>query len=220
MKIAYVINSFGVGGAEKQIVSLAKEHHKRGNVVLIIRLKSQPDELLSQVDFCEVRFLNMSDIFGLASCLFRYKNILDEFNPDVVHSHLPHSIVFSRFLKLLTRKKYKLVCTAHNYNIRTKLFGFLYKHTDYISDFNTNVSQSAVDRYIRKGIFSPEKSSYIPNGFYIRSNRDLSIYQREKILNEIGLHESNYVCCAVGRLDAQKNYPMMLEAFKYVVERD
>jgi glycosyltransferase involved in cell wall biosynthesis len=218
MNILFIINSFGTGGAEKQIVSLAKEHYKRGNNVYLVRLKDEPNELLTEVLFMKTTSLKMNTISGCFLSLPNFNKILNEFSPDVVHSHLPHSIVFSRVSKLLVRGRYRLVCTAHNYNIRTKTFGFLYRFTDFISDYNTNVSQSAIDRYIRKGIFSKYKSQYVPNGFPIVDSQQS--YNRNEILTELGFNTDGHICCAIGRLDEQKNYVMMLNAFKKVIDKD
>ncbi len=215
MRILFIVNSFGVGGAEKQIVSLAKEHSLRGNQVLIVRLKSKPDDLLSKITFCQTESLEMNGFKGALCCFSNFNRLVKNFKPDVIHSHLPHSIVFSRFYKLIYGGEFRLVCTAHSYNIRTRLFGLFYKYTDFISDHNTNVSQSAVERYIKEGVFSSGKSTYIPNGFEIVSDEVLSKYSRNDILKELDFTNNNYICCAIGRLGVEKNYPMMLHALKH-----
>lgn len=220
MKILYVINSLGTGGAEKQIIALSNEHIKRGSEVMIVRLKDKPDNLLIEAKGVDFRSLKMDTFFGAVSSLFKLKFLINDFNPDIVHSHLPHSIVISRMGKLFLRGNYKLICTAHNYNIRTNLFGFLYKITDFISDFNTNVSQSAVDRYVRKGLFNKKKSEYVPNGFNVKQKYDYLQVNINGLYKGLGFSSDDYICCAIGRLSNQKNYKMMLRAFKIVVDKD
>lgn len=218
MKILFVVNSFGMGGAEKQLVFLSREHILIGNEVRIVRLKDFPDDLLNEVDGIVTYSLGMSSIKGVVTCLYQVKRILKAYQPDVMHAHLPHSIVFARIAKFILRWKGKLVSTAHNYNVRTRFFGVAYRWTDFLSDYNTNVSEAAVNRYIKEKLFSSDKTSYVPNGFNIKTDNELALYNQEEIKSELGFSEADYICCAIGRLDAQKNYEMMLRAFSEVAK--
>ncbi|WCF13795.1 hypothetical protein N4G58_01315 [Edwardsiella piscicida] len=40
---------------------------------------------------------------------------MKDFNPQIVHSHMYHANLFSRFLRMLD-PSFKLICTAHNTN--------------------------------------------------------------------------------------------------------
>lgn len=218
MKILFITNSFGTGGAERQIVSLSEELIQRGHQVKLVTLKCKPNDLLCDMKNIEHSSLKMSSIKGYVSALFKYRDIIANFKPDVVHSHLPHSIIFSRIAKLLLRSSVKLVCTTHNYNVRSKLFAKLYRYTDFISDYNTNVSQAAVNRYIEERLYKSQNSCYVPNGFNVK--KFIGNNNGRDILKKFNISDSDIVCIAMGRLHYQKNYPMMLFAMKKVVEED
>lgn len=87
----------------------------------------------------------------------------------------------------------------------------LYRLTDPLCDYMTNVSQDAVDRYVRIKASPKSKIKYIPNGINLgrfRSNDS----ERNDIRRELGIGDS-FMWLAVGRLVEAKDYPTMLQAW-------
>lgn len=223
MKILFVINSFGTGGAENQVVSLISELSRRGHSCCVVRLKNKPDDLtylLNDNHLVTTHHLGMDSKLGMLVSVLKYNAFVKDFRPDVVHAHLSHSIIFSRLYKFLFSNKTRIICTTHSYNIRNKLIHWMYKKTDFISDINTNVSQAAVNRYIETKAYSKEKSLSIPNGFDIDkySSSNKCSMTRSSLRSTLGFSQYDFVCCAVGRLDSIKNYEMMIETIHRVYE--
>ncbi|EAS44643.1 hypothetical protein C9J48_17705 [Photobacterium profundum] len=216
MKIIYLINSFGTGGAEKQVFSLCNEMHK-GNQVLLIRLKDDPSDLVQCLDRIDVKTisLNMNTIKGLLLFFFSLAKEIKAFSPDVIHAHLPHSIIVARLYKLIFNSSVRLISTAHTSNIGSKHFKMLYKMTERYSDLNTNVSKLALNRYVDSGIFNGNKSFSVPNGFHIP---DVDKYDRRELRKEIveryAFNDNDFICLAISRLAKVKNHEFMIKSIK------
>ncbi|MFY9855096.1 MAG: glycosyltransferase, partial [Terracidiphilus sp.] len=86
MRIAYVLTSLGVGGAERQAVALAERMAARGHVVSLIVLRScQPHEWPTTFDIVrlDVRKNPVSLLVGFEKA----RRVLRDFQPDLIHSH-------------------------------------------------------------------------------------------------------------------------------------
>jgi ribosomal protein S16 len=65
---------------------------------------------------------------------------------------------------LLYPKLKVLITTAHSNYEGGKVIDTIYHYTDFLTDFNTNVSKEAVQRYINDGLTKSSKISCIYNG--------------------------------------------------------
>ena len=112
MRIAYVLTSLGVGGAEKQVIGLAERMAGRGHQVLLLVLKAESSE--EWPTKIEKIYLNVEknpiDIFR---GVLRARRTLKEFKPEVVHSHTFPANLFARALKCIS-KPFLLIGTIHN----------------------------------------------------------------------------------------------------------
>lgn len=86
MKIAFLIDSFGFGGAQRQLINLAVELKKRGNMVTIFRF--YPDDfylsLLEGSGIVPVTVQSKNKI----NCAFQIRNAIRTFAPDVLISFM------------------------------------------------------------------------------------------------------------------------------------
>jgi glycosyltransferase involved in cell wall biosynthesis len=202
------------GGAERQVLDLIWEAKRRGYEVSLLVLKQIEDfqEELDELDISVASLGIKKTFFGVLLSPFKFLYLyffLRKVKPNIIHSHMGWANVFSRIL-LKPFLNVRLVCTAHNMNEGGWLLNNLYKYTNRLSDFNTNVSRSALDVFLRNKNFSPENSALVYNGFdfhklqHIVCGHDAS--EREGIR-----------WLAIGRLTEQKNYPLALESFsKYL----
>ncbi|WP_185923216.1 glycosyltransferase [Hafnia paralvei] len=211
MRIAFIITGLGMGGAERQLCDVVDELLLLGHSVLIICLTG---EVVNQPrrDGAMLINLNMSkNPFGFLNAYYKVYKIIKAFSPDVVHSHMVHSNILARLIRLILPIE-KLVCTAHNKNEGGFLRMLIYRLTDSLSDLNTNVSQEAVDEFVKKKAFSARKSCSIYNGI----DTDLFKYnklRREFRRNELNINEASHLLLSVGRLTEAKDYPNLLNAF-------
>jgi glycosyltransferase involved in cell wall biosynthesis len=115
MKILYVLQGILKGGAERLTLDIAQELRKSGtHKVLIVALdtRNQYPDMLEGLD---VRFINSNvklSISGKNSInIEEYEKIIDEFQPDIIHSHTYKSELVSREK---IRKGIKYVTHVHS----------------------------------------------------------------------------------------------------------
>ncbi|RZG75956.1 glycosyltransferase [Acinetobacter wuhouensis] len=200
MKILYVVTGLGLGGAEKVVIDLADQMILLGHTVKIVYLKGNiivsPKNIL-----IELIGLDFEKMNGFLKASKKYKSIIKEFKPDVVHAHMIHANIFAR-LNRIGCKVQKLICTAHNSNEGGNLRMLAYKYTNFLSDINTNVSNEASASLIAKGAFTDKNLITVYNGI------DLAKFNKIDLLNDnAGI---NFI--SVGRFNEQKDYPNLLNA--------
>lgn len=221
MNICFITTGLDYGGAEKQLLDLAIRIKNKGHSVNII-------SMLKPVAFLDilgengiaVHSLDMTRGKGRFIDLIRTIKILRKLKPDVIHAHMVHANFLSRLsVKFCGNKNVRLVCTAHNTVEGGKVIDMVYRLTDGLSDLNTQVSQDGLDRYLKDKVFPVEsKSIFLRNGIDLKKFTK-SASDRESLRKELGIKDSSFVWLAVGRLEEQKNYSLMLRAFKKHLER-
>jgi glycosyltransferase involved in cell wall biosynthesis len=202
-KLLHVINSFGIGGAEKLLVGVINhlqdfEHH-----LLVLR---------GPVDL-EKQLTNLSSFHNLNTHSFKtaliklpaVKKIIREGRFDIVHSHLYEANIVAR---LAVPKKIRLFNSIHavsslaSYrNSKASLFleRLTYKKRHHLIHVSKTV---AADFDAHVGIKGPSTVlyNYVDDKFFQESKKNFSP-DRLKLV-------------AVGNLREQKNYPYLIEAFK------
>jgi glycosyltransferase involved in cell wall biosynthesis len=108
-KVLHIIDSMGLGGAEKLLVSVINELDGKYEQHLIALRK--PDTLLGQVTpGCKTSVINFKSVFNLWQTVRRVRKYIRQHNIDVVHSHLYWPNVISR---LATPRNVKLINSLH-----------------------------------------------------------------------------------------------------------
>ena len=99
MNILYVITGLGLGGAERVVVELADQMILHGHTVKIAFLKGNIIVLPKSelIELIELNFENILDVFDASK---KYKKIIREFKPDVVHAHMIHANIFARINRI------------------------------------------------------------------------------------------------------------------------
>ena len=215
-KICFITTGLGMGGAERQICDLSDEFCVLNNDVMIISLTGS-SVVKPKNNHIKVVELNMKKTpLGLIKALMKCRNILKDFNPDVVHSHMIHANIFTRILRLFIKIP-MLVCTAHNTNEGGKGRMLAYRYTNFLADINTNVSNEAVEAFVNAGVVKPEQMIAVSNG--LDDKRFIFSDQvRAEKRQQLGLSESTFLYLAIGRLEEQKDYPNMLNAMRIVAD--
>lgn len=214
MKILYVITGLGVGGAERVVVDLADAFAGDGHEVKIAFLSGEAKLMPTRSDV-EVTALGMSASMGSwLRGLVRLVRLIRLWRPDVVHSHMVHSNIAGRMARLFAPIP-RLVSTSHNVDEEGRLRVLAYRLTHGLADVTTNVSQEAVAAFERAGAVPKGGMRAVYNG--IRTER----YQghdmlRDSLRLELGIGGDCPLLLAVGRLDAQKDYPNLLKALSCV----
>ncbi|MEF2523290.1 glycosyltransferase [Vibrio mimicus] len=216
MKMVFIITGLAMGGAETQVCSLIDQLAARGHTILLLSLtggsvNNPKDSSVTSVE------LNMRKTpFGFVQAYWQAVNILRQFQPDIVHSHMVHANIFSRLLRFIAPIS-RLVCTAHSNNEGGKVRMLAYRLTDRWCDLTTNVSQEAVEAFIAQKAVKPSRIVALHNGIDL-AKFAFNPVARERCRAELGLNANQMLLLSVGRLTEAKDYPNLLRAFAQLVK--
>lgn len=210
MKLLYVITGLGGGGAEKVVVELAEQMLQRGHQVKIAYLKG---EVVVAPQYLEIElvYLGFENLKTLGRAYKNYNKLIQEFRPDVVHSHMVHANIFARISRKFQPIP-KLICTAHSSNEGGRLRMLAYKLTHSLADVTTNVSQAAAQKFEVLGAVPKGRMQTVYNGI------DLNRFKYKgdaykAVRTELQLSENAIIFLAVGRFHEAKDYPNLIRAF-------
>lgn len=204
MRVLYVITGLGLGGAEKVVSDLADQMHNFGHKVKIAYLTGEVLVKPTSADI-DIVALNLNSTSNFLSASKRYRKLIKQFRPDVVHAHMIHANIFARLNRSICPVP-KLICTAHNSNEGGNVRMVVYRFTNALSNINTNVSHEATASLIAKGAFSKTNLITVYNGI------DLSKFEKNTNINtDLDNRLTNLI--AVGRFNDQKDYPNLINAF-------
>lgn len=208
--IVLLTTGLAVGGAEAQVMLLARSLRQRGWKVSVVSL-IPPRAYASELEEAgiPVHDLQMRPGTPDPRGLLRLVSLLQQIRPHVLHCHMVHANILGRISRLFAPVPL-LVSTAHSIQEGGAWRDFAYRATDWLSDVTTNVSRRGLNRYLRDKLIKAGKGLWIPNGL------DLQPYHcsrevREKTRGEIGWPEA-FVWIAVGNLREPKDYPTMFRA--------
>ncbi|MGA3080089.1 MAG: glycosyltransferase [Terracidiphilus sp.] len=221
MRIAYVLTSLGVGGAERQVLALAERMAARGHAVSLVVLRARqaeewpaPSSLVRAVRL-DMRKTPASFLAGL----WKARRFLRETRPDLIHSHTYPANMTARLLRLagiapLGCAPAPIVSTIHNVYEGSWLRMLAYRLTDPLSRRTTAVSQAAADRFVRLKAIPARKCFVLANGIDTAEFAP-SPERRARAREEMGAGDE-FVWLAVGRIVPAKDYPNLLRAFAQV----
>lgn len=209
MKILYLITGLGLGGAEKVVCDLADQMSNLGHQVKIAYLTGEILVRPKNVNV-DIVFLGLNAGSQLYKSSKKYKKLIQDFQPDVVHAHMVHANIFAR-LNRIGCKVPKLICSAHSSNEGGRLRMLAYRYTHTLSDLTTNVSINASNNFETLGAVPLSGIKTIYNGI------DLTKFDKKEIhttlKKELNISDSTPIFLAVGRFNVAKDYPNLLNAF-------
>ncbi|MFN7933633.1 MAG: glycosyltransferase [Bryobacteraceae bacterium] len=210
-KVCFLTTGLARGGAEIQVMLLAKGFKQRGWDVSVESMLP-PQEFVEELTSHGVPVASLGMERGVPNplAIWRLARRWMSFQPDVVHCHMVHANLLGRITRILAPPRV-LIATAHNIWEGPRWRDWAYRLTDGLGDLTTNVSQAALDRYIRDKLVSKEKSVYMPNGIETGRFAPDEELRRSK-RRELGW-EGRFVWLAVGNLRPAKDYPNLIAAF-------
>lgn len=217
MKILYVITGLGGGGAEKVVAGLADEMSKLGHQVKIAYLKGQ---VIVYPENSEIELINLGleSVKNSKVAYKNYKQLLKEFQPNVVHAHMVHANIFARISRIFCPIP-KLLCTAHSNNEGGKGRMLAYRLTHHLSDLTTNVSLSASKNFEALGAVPKHGITTVYNGINLARFHKPERSDQE-MRASLGLSDNDLMFLAVGRLHEAKDYPNLFHAIEILLKQD
>jgi glycosyltransferase involved in cell wall biosynthesis len=211
MRILLLSTSMGMGGADQQILILARAMRARGHDVRIVALAPLgPMGLEAQQEGMQVESLELRKSVTDIPRILRLVRLVRAWRPDVLHSHMVHANVLAGAVRPLTRVPV-LISTIHSINDGGPVHMAAYRLTSPQVDRFTIISRLAAERYVAIGAVPAQRLQVVPNA--VDTDRFRRLPQaRATLRRELGLGDE-FVWLAVGRFEEAKDYPTMIAAF-------
>jgi glycosyltransferase involved in cell wall biosynthesis len=206
-----------IGGAERQVLLLAKGLVQRGWRVSVVALSGLGGEAAGELRLANVEFTSLGMRKGLADPRgwLRFHRWLKEHEPDVVHAHLPHAAWMARWSRLASPVRV-MVDTLHSSATGTIGRRLGYRWSGWLADAVTAVSQAVAETHLAAGMVDATKLRVLPNGvdaLALRSGEtEASMLRRDSDLDRA------FLWLAAGRLHPVKDYETLLRAMVSVPE--
>ncbi len=210
LRLLYVLTSMGVGGAETQVLALSEAMRRRGWTVGVLALAGGPLESAFP-DGVSTQSLGLQLGRVTPRLVTRVCAAVRRWRPDVVHSHTLPANLISRVARPLSRVPV-LVTSCHAMEAGGRRRLVAYRLTDRLADWTTNVSEAARRAYIAGGAARPDRIGVLPNGIDVTRFRP-GPDARRRTRAALGVPPAAFLWLAVGRVDAGKDYPGMLDGF-------
>ncbi len=215
MKVVFLIPALVYGGAERQLVVLAKGLHARGHKVVVAPFYSGgplEQELLEAG--VRIRSLQKRGRWDVLPFLFRLARVMREERPKVLHSYLTDLVTM--ILKPWFPST-KIVWGIRSSDMDLSQYDWImrisYKLTFRLSRFADAVianSRAGRDYHIAQG-YPREKVAVIANGIDTRQFRP-DPEARRYVRSGWGIRDHEQVVGIVGRLSPEKDHPTFLHA--------
>lgn len=206
----FVITGLIYGGAETVTVNLAVELKKRSFDVIVISIMT-PVAFTEYLESHNIKLytLGANKKFDFIFSVAKLLRILKEEKPDVVHAHMYHANIFSRLATFFSPVNYYLVNTIHNTyegGVMRKLANRITKN---IPDLVSQVSRLGYENYLKTHLINKKNSAFVPNSVNALPFTSATPFSFNGFLN---IEPDTFIFLAVGRLEKQKDYPMLFKA--------
>lgn len=212
MKICYILTEIANGGAERVVLNLSQYFLAQGDEVALVALKSvdKTNSMYREFEELGIPIYSLNLKYWNFFKFSKINSIINEFKPDVIHSHLFHGNILSRFIKR-DKNHCRLVNTIHIMEYRKSAF-WRFKVdeiTFQLCEVHTSVAKSTAEFQAKKLNVAVDNFKVIPNGINIPP-----LLSEEKVADyrtKFQLDKFNKVLGCVGRLDYQKGFDRLLE---------
>jgi len=200
-----------IGGAEQQVILLSLGLVRRCWRVTVIALSGDGGAAASQLASGGVGFVRLEMRKGLADPRgwLRLRRWLQCEKPEILHAHLPHAAWMARWSRLGAPCRV-LIDTLHSSSTGAAMRHAGYRLSDWLTDRVTAVSEAVAETHRTAKMVRPDKLLVLANGIDLERWRP-HLEAREELREQLGLKDE-FLWVAVGRLDAVKNYPVLLRA--------
>jgi glycosyltransferase involved in cell wall biosynthesis len=217
MRIFLLSTSMGMGGADQQILILARAMRARGHQVRIVTLAPLgPMGLEARSEGIPIESLELRRSAGDVSRIFRLVRMIRNWRPDLLHSHLVHANLLAGALRPLAAVP-ALVATIHSINDGGRLRMAAYRLTSGQVDRFTIISRLAAEHYVAIKAVPADRMQVVPNAVDTERFRKLP-HARAAVRSELGL-TGEFLWLAVGRFEEAKDYGTMIAAFAGLARR-
>lgn len=218
MKVAHLIGSLSIGGAERMLQRLAIEHANDSDVSVIVISMTNIGEpgLVLKSHGIQVESLNMTGLWSAFTGFVKLLTLLWKFRPNVLQTWLYWADLMGGVAAKFCR------IDAVIWNIRCTHFGDG-RWTGHLVKLNARLSKwlptsiiccgYTAMRFHRDQSFDDGKMVVLPNGY------DLNFFSKDQFKN-IVRDDGSVQIVSIGRMDILKNYPLLIEAASLVLKKN
>lgn len=208
MRILLFTESIVSGGAERQIVILAKLLKDQSYEVRIVTYFDNPFYAPYLVEN-SIEYECIPKATNKYLRIFRLFTYFKKYNPDVVISYLDTPNIFSIILRFFSLK-YKLIVSERNttqkFSFRTRIKFFLYRFSDFIVPNSLTQTKLIQSYYPQLSAKVKMITNFIDTDFFCPSQQIL-------------LEKKELIIAVAGRFDWHKNANRLIEAVGQLVKR-
>ena len=212
-RLAVVINSLRVGGAETQLLSILPELARRGWTILVFSLLD-PGPVARDLEASGIPVISL----GLRKRDPRWccaplllGQALRRFAPNVVHAHLSQATLVARVARWIYRVPL-LIDSIHYTEGEPAWKGVAYRLTSGLSDATSVLSDQALRHQVQVKAVRPDKLFIVPNGI------DTDRFKRDQVCRtemraKLRL-DNTFTWVAVGRFVEEKDHETLIQAVR------
>jgi len=209
--ILFVLTTLDRGGAETQVLELARGWRRRGRDVRVASL-IPGGVLLPAFEEAGLRTASLGMRRGIPDprAAWRLADLMRRQQPDIVHGHMVHANLLSRTARLVSPVRL-LVNTAHSVDEEGRLREAAYRLTAPLCDLLTNVSLHGTERFRQLHLAPNARLRHVPNG--IDPARLAVTGDPRTARRALGVPDRAWVWLSVGRLVPPKDPVTLVRAF-------
>lgn len=210
MKLLHIITDIEFGGAEKQLLILARHQARNGYQVDVAYLKGYP-EMSDAFEKANINihkdFANITPIFQI----YKLRRLIHQHNYDLIHAHLPRAELIFALSQFLIRKHFPAISSKHNSEMffpkaPKPISRILSRFSSRSFESHIFISNSARQFAFSSGEISSQKSNTIIPYAYDSKN---GLSSPRSIF---GQHRIRFLF--LGRFEKQKNLPFLIHCFR------
>ncbi len=213
MRIVHVVQGLGIGGQERLVIYLSQELARRGHEPAIVSL-SLGGELRGEAHGVPVFDVPRGDGADY-SLIGRLAHLLHAQRAEVVHTHNPAPMLHAVPAALLARVR-RRVHTKHGANRYGRRGLWAARALVHAVHAVVAVSSQTADVARSKELVPEQRLRIVPNGIPLLPYHP-DAQARSRVRAELGIHSDAFVIGSVGRLVAEKDYPLLVRSVAHLL---
>ena len=225
-KLAILISHMDDGGAQRVVLNNLMDFSRSDNInVKLFVLGKETNSLCNKIikdekiSVCYFGTKRQNFFFKLLNRIILPLKLFFElmvFSPDFIHGHL-ENIVKSIFIPSLFLKTKRIFITLHSKHKNNKGLNRFIVEIGFKLLRIIPVCLNEEQAKMAQQHYSFKHYEILHNGVDFEKIRN-NIISKEEARKLFNIDVNSFVLCACGRLDKVKNYPLMLDIFKKVLE--